>query len=387
MTKRKICVVTGSRAEYGLLRCLMGDIRDNPRLELQVIATGMHLAPEFGSTYQEIEQDGFAIDEKIDLLLTDDSPTAITNSVGRGIIGFADVIQRRQPDLMVVLGDRYEIFAAAQASMLARIPIAHIHGGELTEGAIDDSIRHALTKMAHLHFVAAEPYRKRVVQLGESPDRVFTVGAPGVDNVKRITPICQSELERDIGLKFSRPSFLVTYHPETLSEKCASNGIGALLEALEEFDDSRIVMTGSNADHGGRAIMHAISNYAEARSDRVVVHASLGQQRYLSVLRYVDAVIGNSSSGIIEAPALGVPTVNIGDRQKGRLRSSSIIDCAPETLKISNAIRCALSSEFRQIAKTTTPAYGAGNAAQKICQVLATFPLDRLARKQFYDLT
>ena len=386
MAPRKICVVTGGRPDYGLLRWLMEDIRGDARLALQVAVTGMHLAPEFGLTVREIEADGFAVDARVEVQLTGDTPVSIAKSVGFGVSGFADALQRLRPDLLVVLGDRFEILAAVQAAMLARIPIAHIHGGELTEGAVDDAIRHAVTKMSHLHFAAAEPYRRRIIQMGEAPDRVFTVGAPGVDNVKRVAPLDRRAFEAAIGMELRTPVFLVTYHPVTLGDAAETDGADALLASLDCFDESRIIFTRPNADAGGRAIAVTIDHYVAARPGRSVVFASLGQQRYLSALAHVDVVIGNSSSGLIEAPAAGVPTVNIGDRQKGRLRSPSVIDCAPDPAAITKAIRQALTPEFRHLAKTATPAHGAGDAARRICEILATFPLDRLARKAFHDV-
>ncbi len=389
MAKRKICVVTGSRAEYGLLRWLMQEIRDDPRLQLQVVVTGMHLVPEFGSTYREIDADGFSIDARVDMQLTGDSVNAVTKSVGAGVIGFADVLQDLRPNLLVVLGDQFEVLAAAQAAMLARVPIAHIHGGELTEGAIDDAIRHALTKISHLHFAAAEPYRRRIVQMGENPDHVFTVGALGVDNIKRMEPLPRQDLAVAVGMKPGEPLFLVTYHPETLADArpCGAGGVKPLLEALDSFPRSSIIFTSPNADAGGRVIASAVESYAAAKPGSAVFCASLGRELYLSALAHADAVIGNSSSGIIEAPAAGVPTVNIGDRQKGRLRSASVIDCAAQTPDIVAAIRRALTPEFRRLARTAVPAYGAGDAAGRIRDVVATFPLDRLARKTFHDLT
>jgi UDP-hydrolysing UDP-N-acetyl-D-glucosamine 2-epimerase len=385
MARRKICVVTGSRAEYGLLHWLMQEIREDTRLKLQVVGTGMHFASRFGSTHREIEVDGFALDAKVNMLLKGNTPVAVTKSVGRCIIGFADVFENLRPDLLVVLGDRFEILAAAQAAMFARIPIAHIHGGELTEGAIDDSIRHALTKMSHLHFTAAEPYRRRVVQMGENPARVFNVGALGVDNVNRMKPLARHDFESAIGIELGECSLLVTYHPETL-EKRGGDAIGTLLAALDQFPQSRIIFTSPNADSGGQAIADSIGRYVAARPEHATLCPSLGQTLYLSALAHVDAVIGNSSSGIVEAPAAGVPTVNIGDRQKGRLRSTSVIDCEAKPVAITEAIRRALTPEFRRIAKATVPAYGAGDAAQRICEVLATFPLEQLARKAFHDV-
>jgi UDP-hydrolysing UDP-N-acetyl-D-glucosamine 2-epimerase len=384
MAKRKICVVTGSRAEYGLLRWLMEEIRADDRLELQVAATGMHLSPEFGSTYRDIEADGFRIDAKVDMQLSDDNPAGITRSVGLGVIGFADVMQDLQPDLVVVLGDRFEILAAVQSAVLARIPVAHIHGGELTEGAIDDAIRHALTKMSHLHFTAAEPYRRRVIQMGEEPSRVFNVGAAGLDAMKRVKRIARKDFESAIGMTLANPTFLVTCHPETLEER-NSETVLALLDALGRFPQSRIIFTGANADAGGRTIDDAVMRYVAGRPERTVFRVSLGQQLYLAALAYVDVVIGNSSSGVIEAPAFGVPTVNIGDRQKGRLRSDSVIDCAPDVSEIAAAIERALSPEFRDIARKTRPAYGTGDTARQICKVLADTSLDEIRRKRFYD--
>lgn len=382
---RTICVVTGSRAEYGLLRWLMQEIRNDARLRLQVVATGMHFAARFGATYGEIVADGFEINAKVDTLLDADDPVSITKSIGRGVIGFADVFRNLQPDLLVVLGDRFEILAAAQAAMFARIPIAHIQGGELTEGAIDDSVRHAVTKMSHLHFTAAEPYRRRVIQMGEDPGSVFNVGAPGVDNVKRIQPLSRKDFESAIGMPLGDCPLLVTYHPETL-DQCEGDAIGALLAALDQFPESRIIFTSPNADSGGQAIADVVDRHIGARPERATLCRSLGQALYITALAHVRAVIGNSSSGIIEAPAAGVPTVNIGDRQKGRLRSTSIIDCEAKTPAIAQAIRRALSPEFQCIAKATVPAYGAGDAARRIREILATAPLGQLARKAFHDV-
>ena len=382
---RTICVVTGSRAEYGLLRWLMQEIRNDARLRLQVVATGMHFAARFGATYREIVADGFEINAKVDTLLDADDPVSITKSIGRGVIGFADVFRNLQPDLLVVLGDRFEILAAAQAAMFARIPIAHIQGGELTEGAIDDSVRHAVTKMSHLHFTAAEPYRRRVIQMGEDPGSVFNVGAPGVDNVKRIQPLSRKDFESAIGMPLGDCPLLVTYHPETLDQR-EGDAIGALLAALDQFPESRIIFTSPNADSGGQAIADVVDRHIGARPERATLCRSLGQALYITALAHVRAVIGNSSSGIIEAPAAGVPTVNIGDRQKGRLRSTSIIDCEAKTPAIAQAIRRALSPEFQCIAKATVPAYGAGDAAPRIREILATAPLGQLARKAFHDV-
>jgi len=382
---RAVCVVTGSRAEYGLLRWLMQEIRDDSRLRLQVVVTGMHFAARFGTTYREIVADGFEIDAKVDMLLDADDPVSVTKSIGRGVIGFADVFQNLQPDLLVVLGDRFEILAAAQAAVFAQIPIAHIHGGELTEGVIDDSVRHAVTKMSQLHFTAAEPYRRRVIQMGEDPARVFNVGALGVENVKRTEPLSRKDFESAIGMPLGDFPLLVTFHPETL-DRDRDGSIVALLAALDQFLEGRIIFTSPNADSGGQAIADAIDRYVGVRSERATLCRSLGHTHYVTALAHVRAVIGNSSSGIIEAPAAGVPTVNIGDRQKGRLRSASIIDCEAKTPAIAEAIRRALSPEFQRIAKATVPTYGVGDAARRIHEILATAPLGQLARKAFHDV-
>jgi UDP-hydrolysing UDP-N-acetyl-D-glucosamine 2-epimerase len=383
---RKICVVTGSRADYGLLRWLMQDIADDPRLTLQVGVTGMHLGSEFGDTYREIEKDGFAIAEKVDIGLAGDSASDISKAVGRGVIGFADVFDRLQPDIVIVLGDRFEILAAAQAAMFARIPIAHIHGGEVTEGAVDESIRHALTKMSHLHFVAAEPYRHRVMQMGERPEFVFNVGAIGVSNMRRTPMLKQDDVERLVGMKIESPTFLVTFHPVTLAAESSDNNIGQMLDAFFRFKAARFIFTQTNADAGGAAIRAAIDRFVTANADRAVFKASLGQQGYASALSYVDCVIGNSSSGLIEAPAAKLPTINIGDRQKGRLRSMSVIDCSLDSDEIYAAMEKALSAAFRKVALLAPPAYGDGETARAIHDIVASVPLDSLKRKSFYDV-
>ncbi|MBS3964066.1 MAG: UDP-N-acetylglucosamine 2-epimerase (hydrolyzing), partial [Methylomonas sp.] len=324
---RKICVVTGSRADYGLLYWLMKDIQADAGLELQLVATGMHLSPEFGSTWQQIAADGFNISHKVEMLLSSDTPVGISKAMGLSLIGFADALAALQPDIVVVLGDRFEIFAAAQAAMNLRIPLAHIHGGELSEGAVDDAIRHALTKLSHLHFTATETYRHRVIQLGEQPERVFNVGAPGLDNIHRLPLLDRAALEDSIGFRLGAKNFLVTFHPVTLEKQTAGEQFEALLQALDGFDDAHILFTHSNADADGRAMAGLIEAYRAKHPDRVAVFVSLGSVRYLSAMRHVDAVVGNSSSGIIEAPALGVATVNIGDRQRGRLCANSVIHC------------------------------------------------------------
>ena len=381
---RKICVVTGTRAEYGLLYWLMKEIEADPGLQLQVIATGMHLSPEFGLTYRQIEADGFDIDAKVEMLLSSDSPVGIAKSIGLGVIGFADALAALRPDVMVVLGDRYEILAAAQAAMVARIPIAHIHGGETTEGAIDESIRHALTKLSQLHFVAAEPYRRRVLQLGEDPACVFNVGAPGVENLRRLQLMDPKALEDSLGFDLSSPLFLVTYHPATLGELTPEAAMKALLEALDRFPQARIIFTMPNSDTDGRVIARLIEEYASARPGRAAVYTSLGQVRYLSALKLADAVIGNSSSGIIEAPACHTPTVNVGNRQEGRLKAASVLDCAEDADSIAAAIRRALDPGFRAGIGEGNSLYGYGESAATMKELLKQAKLSD--RKRFHDL-
>ncbi|MEI7818138.1 MAG: UDP-N-acetylglucosamine 2-epimerase [Desulfuromonadales bacterium] len=381
---RKICVVTGTRAEYGLLYWLMKEIEADTDLQLQLIVTGTHLSPEFGLTYRTIEEDGFVIDVKVEMLLSSDSPTGIAKSIGLGVIGFADALERLNPDIIVVLGDRYEILAAVQAALVARIPVAHIHGGETTEGAIDESIRHAITKMSHLHFVAAEPYHNRVVQLGEHPETVFNVGALGIENIKRLQLLDRTQLEQSINFELGTTCFLVTYHPATLGTTTPQAAMQALLDALDHFPNAKVVITKPNADTDGRILGQMINEYALLNKARVVVFTSMGQLRYLSTLLLVDAVIGNSSSGIIEAPACKTPTVNIGNRQSGRLKADSIIDCQETTESIMTAIRNAISPSFRKGVERGNSLYGYGETAVNIKEHLKKTTL--CTTKHFYDL-
>jgi UDP-hydrolysing UDP-N-acetyl-D-glucosamine 2-epimerase len=387
MRKRRICVVTGTRAEYGLLYWLLREIQEDDALELQLAVTGMHLSPEFGLTVRAIEADDFAIDEQVEMLLSSDSPVGIAKSIGLGVIGFADAFARLHPDIVVVLGDRFEILAAVQAALVARVPIAHLHGGETTEGAIDEAIRHCITKMAHLHFVAAEPYRRRVIQLGEEPARVWNVGAPGLEHVRRTPLLDRVALEESINFELGTPTFLVTYHPATLADRAPADEAGELLRALDRYPSARVLFTKTNADTGGRAVNEMIDSYVAAHPDRTRAYTSLGQQRYLSALSQADVVIGNSSSGVIEAPALGVPTVNIGPRQQGRLRATSVIDCAGEADGIAKAIERALSPEFRASIQAMELPYGEGHTARQVADVLREAGLgDRLLMKRFFDL-
>lgn len=383
---RKICVVSGCRADYGLLYWLLKLLQADPLVNLQLLITGAHLSPEFGMTYRAIESDGFEIHEKVEMLLSSDTPTAVAKSMGLAMIGICEAFDRLKPDLIVVLGDRYEMLAAAQAAMMACIPIAHIHGGEITEGAIDDVIRHALTKLAHLHFAAAEPYRQRVIQLGEHPDRVFNVGAPGLDNIFKLNFLEREDLERHLNLCFGDQLFLVTYHPATLDPRDPSEPMAELLKALEQFPSASIVFTGSNADPRSRIINVMVQEFLTSRPGKAVAVTSLGQLHYLSLLKHADCVIGNSSSGIIEAPALGVPTVNIGNRQRGRLRSASVIDSEESANQISKSIRQALTLEFRNCTELRVTPFGDGNASEKIKSVLVSHQLDGLISKRFFDV-
>jgi GDP/UDP-N,N'-diacetylbacillosamine 2-epimerase (hydrolysing) len=387
VAKRKICVVTGSRAEYGLLYWVIREIRDSEELELQLIATGMHLAPEFGSTYRQIEDDGFRITHKVDMLLSSDSPSGLANSMGLGIAGFGAAYEALKPDIVVMLGDRFELLAAASAALVAALPIAHIHGGEVTEGAFDEAIRHAITKMSHLHFTSTETYRCRVIQLGEHPDRVFNFGAPGLDNLERLELLNQKALEEAIGLKLGLRSLLVTWHPVTLERERAWTGFQALLDALDQLEGVRVLFTKANADTEGRVINQMIDRYVAAHPDNTIAHTSLGQLRYLSTMKYVQGVVGNSSSGIIEAPSIPTGTVNIGDRQRGRVRASSIIDCDPNIGSIKSALSKLFDSRFQLRLKDIVNPHGSGNVSEKIVEVLRRHSLTNIVKKSFYDMS
>jgi GDP/UDP-N,N'-diacetylbacillosamine 2-epimerase (hydrolysing) len=382
---RKVCVVTGTRAEFGLLRWLMQEIRESTTLELQVIVTGMHLSPEFGLTYREIEEAGFRIDAKVEMLISADTPTAVTKSMGLGLIGYADAYDRLSPDILVLLGDRFEILAAAAAAMIAGIPIAHLHGGETTEGAFDEAIRHSITKMSHLHFVAAEKYRSRVIQLGEHPERVFLVGGLGIDAIKRVTLLDRQALEADLDFKFGQKNLLITFHPVTLEGDSSTQQTDQLLAALDELTNTNFIFTLPNADTGGCEIREKILKFVSTRSNSKA-YASLGQLRYLSCMKYVDGVVGNSSSGLAEAPSMGIGTINIGDRQKGRLSASSVIHCEPSLKGIREALKRMYEPKFqRSLAETINP-YGDVGASQKIVEVLRNHSLDGLIKKTFFDL-
>ena len=385
-TRRRICVVTGSRAEYGLLYWLLRELRDDPDVHLQIVATGMHLSPEFGLTYREIENDGFRLDDRVEMLVSSDTPTGIAKSIGLGTIGFGDSFARLQPNIVVLLGDRFEILAAACAALVARIPIAHLHGGEATEGLIDEAIRHAVTKMAHLHFVAADAYRRRVVQMGEAPERVFNVGAPGLDHLANIDWLPRDELERQLAMPLRNPVFLVTYHPVTLERLSPAKPMTELLAALDHFPEATIVLTHPNSDTDGRVLIAMVDEYAKTHAPRVKSFVSLGQRLYLSLMRFSDVVIGNSSSGLTEAPAMKRATVNLGDRQRGRLKATSVIDCEENADAIVLAVRRALSQEFRQMVPSTRSLYGEGGASRAIKDALKQADLDTIMKKTFYQV-
>lgn len=381
---RRIAVFTGSRAEYGLLYWLMKEIDASASLELNVIVGAMHLSPRFGDTWRCIEEDGFKIDAKIDLLLSSNTGVGVAKSIGLGTIGMADALERLAPDVLVILGDRFEALAAAQTALVMGIPIAHLHGGELTEGAYDDAIRHAITKMSTLHFVAADDYRRRVIQLGESPETVFNVGAVGLDHVMRTPRYTREELSESLGFALDRPFLLVTYHPVTAAMEPPAESFQALLDALDSFTDHNIILTYPNADNGSESLISLLESFAERQPHRVLAIRSLGFRRYLAAVAEADAVIGNSSSGLIEVPGLGVPTVNIGQRQAGRLAADSVVHCDAEEASIRKAIEQALLPSFREHCAHVSNPYGAGNAAGRIVKVLASQPL--LRNKHFHDI-
>jgi GDP/UDP-N,N'-diacetylbacillosamine 2-epimerase (hydrolysing) len=382
---RAICVVTGSRAEYGLLRWVMQGVRDAPDLTLQIIATGTHLSPEFGLTYREIEGDGFCIDQRVEMLLSSDTAVGVSKSMGVGMIGFADALSQLRPDILVVLGDRYEILCAAAAALVARIPVAHVHGGEASEGTMDESIRHAVTKLSHLHFTAAEPYRQRVIQMGEHPSRVFTVGALGIDSIQKLELLDREQLQLAIDFEFGHRNLLVTFHPPTLDSLPATRQVAELLAALDTLEETHFIFTMPNADPEARSIMAMLAEFATQHS-HARVYRSLGQLRYLSCLRYVDGVVGNSSSGLNEATAMSIGTVNIGDRQRGRLRASTVIDCPTNRTAIRAALDTLYSAEFQRSLDRVQNPYGDGGASEKIAERLRREDLGDLLRKSFHQL-
>jgi len=382
--KRKICVVTGSRAEYGLLRWVMQGIKDDPELTLQVIATGMHLSESFGLTYKEIENDGFNIDFKVNSLSAVDSPIGIAESMSAGLSGCAKAFSVLHPDIILVLGDRFEIFSAVAAALVTRIPVAHLHGGEITSGAFDEAFRHSITKMSHLHFVAAEEYRNRVIQLGEDPNKVFLVGGLGIDSIKKLTLLNRPELEAELKLVLGARSLMVTFHPVTLEAETAGQQMKELLSALSCLENTTLIFTMPNADPGNQIIMKMIEEFVAGRRN-AKVFTSLGQLRYLSCIAHVDGVVGNSSSGLAEVPTFKKGTINIGDRQLGRLQAKSIIDCPPNESAILDAIDKLYSIDFQaSLAETTNP-YGEGGASEKVVNILKSIALAGIVKKTFHS--
>ena len=383
--KRSVCVVTGSRAEYGMLRWVMEEIRASAALELRLVVTGAHLSPEFGMTVSEIESDGFAIDQRVEMLLSADTPTAIAKSIGLGMIGFADALEAIKPDILLVLGDRYEILAAVTAALVARIPVAHVQGGETTVGAIDEAIRHSITKMSQLHFVAANAYRNRVIQLGEEPSRVFNVGGLGVDGIRKTTLLNRAALEDSLGFRFLDRNLLVTFHPVTLETQTAESQMDELFATLANLLDTAIVFTMPNPDTDGRVLLEKIKIFCASHKN-AYWFSSLGQARYFSCLAQVDAVVGNSSSGLTEAPTFKIATINIGDRQLGRLRAQSVIDCSPTRESIADALATAYSPAFQAKLSAAVNPYGDGGAASAIVKTLERCVGETTLKKAFHDL-
>lgn len=385
--KKIISVLTATRAEYGLLKPVITKLLKSEELDVRIVVTGMHLSAKYGFTYKEVEEDGFAIDEKIDILEDSTTEDAISKSMGTALIEFSDYFRKLKPDMLMVLGDRYETLAVCCAAMNARIPIAHLYGGETTEGAVDEAIRHAITKMSYLHFTSTLEYRKRVIQLGESPDRVYQVGALGIENILKTNLLSMGQLERSIQFKLDKPYGVVTFHPVTLENNTVKEQFHNLLCAMDKHDELKYIITKANADANGVIINEMIDQYV-AGHDNVIAYPSLGMLRYLSALKYCSMVIGNSSSGIIEAPSFGIPTINIGDRQKGRIQSNSIINCRAETDSINEAIESALSSEFIKRAKNTVNPYGDGHTSNRIVNVIREYLLENKIslKKKFYDI-
>jgi len=386
MKKGKICVVTGTRAEYGLLYWLMKMIQDESEFELKIIVTGMHLSPEFGLTYKEILKDGFCIDKKVEMLLSGDTPADISKSTGLGLIGFANAYDDLNPDMIILLGDRFEILAASIAATFARIPIAHIHGGETTEGAFDESIRHSITKMSWWHFVATSEYENRVIQLGENPKRVFNVGGLGVDAIKRNKLLSKKELTKATGINFFEKNLLITYHPVTLENNTSNKHFQNLLDVLNNLENAYLIFTMPNADSGGRIIKKMIDDFVLKNPNNSIAFDSMGHLKYLSTLQFVDAVIGNSSSGLMEAPTFKIGTINIGDRQKGRIKAKSIIDCKPNSKSIKKALDKLYSTSYQKGLRSIKNPYGDGDSVNKIINTFKNNDLPKEPKKQFYNL-
>lgn len=382
---RRVCVMTGTRADYGHLRWILAGLRDHPGIELQLVVAAAHLSPAFGFTVREIEADGHPIHARVEMLQDDDSGLGVATSTGLGTMRFAEAFAGLEPDLLVILGDRFEALAAAQAALFLRIPVAHLHGGEVSFGALDESLRHAITKLSHLHFVAAEPYRRRVIQLGEDPARVHLVGTPGLDALEQEPPMTRQEIEASLGWSLEGPLAVVTYHPAT-SHAAPGAGVHALVQALEERPDLRVLVTGVNADEGRSEVSAALDGMLQRQAHRMLGVRSLGQRRYLSTLRLASVVVGNSSSGLVEAPAIGVPTVNIGPRQDGRLRAASVLDTPAEPAAIGAALDRALLPQTARLAREQEPPYGRPGASARVVEVLATASLEGILVKRFCDI-
>jgi UDP-hydrolysing UDP-N-acetyl-D-glucosamine 2-epimerase len=384
---RKIAVFTGTRAEYGLLYWVMKGLQLEKNIDFQLFVGGMHLSREFGFTVEQIEADGFNITERLDFLLSSDSSEAIAKSMALALMSASEAFTRHRPDLLVILGDRFEVMAIAQAAMILRVPIAHMHGGESTEGLIDEAVRHSISKMAHLHFTSTESYRKRVIQLGEHPNRVFNFGAPGIDSIKQLKLLAREELSADLGFKLDKPYFVVTFHPVTLMAGGDSGALINLISALDDYPTYKVLVSYPNADADNGELIRILDDFYQNNRDRVLLFRSLGQLRYLSSLKHCEAVVGNSSSGLIEAPSFGIPTLNIGDRQKGRLAGATVVTCDSTQISITEGLSTILSSEFTELCTRQENPYGKGNASGKIVSKLVSHPLDGLVKKQFYDLS
>ncbi|WP_274950005.1 UDP-N-acetylglucosamine 2-epimerase [Bacteroides cutis] len=384
---RRICVFTGTRAEFGIMSRLMQMIKEDKDLKLQIIATNMHLSPEFGLTYKEIEAEGFHINKKVEMLLSSDTANGTVKSMGLATIGFADALEDLKPDLAIILGDRYEMLAAAESCLIYRIPVAHIAGGAISEGAYDDAIRHCITKMSHLHFTETEEYRKRVIQLGEQPGRVFCTGALGVNNIRNEFIMPLSELEKSIGFELEKKFLLITFHPVTMENATAADQCDSLLKALSDINNEyKMLFTLPNSDTDGRVIIQKINGYVSSNSEKAFAIASLGKRRYYSALKYSTAVIGNSSSALVEAPSFNIPTLNIGNRQQGRTRGETVIDVPATYEGIRDGLRVVLSQKFIDSARTAKNPYEKNNTLQEIFAVIKSYPLEGLTRKSFYNL-
>ena len=386
MPRKKICIVSGSRAEFGLLRFVIEGVKNSSLLDLQLIVTGMHLSTDHGLTYKEIEECGFKIDKKIETVLASDTPSSITKSAGLGLIGFAQSFRELNPDCLVILGDRYEVFVCAIAALFFKIPIVHIHGGELTKGSFDDAIRHSITKMSWFHFVASEEYKDRVIQLGENPKNIRNVGGLGVDAIKKLKLLDKSELKQKKLINFGEKNLLITFHPSTLDVKSTKSQIENLVSSLEVLENCYLIFTMPNSDPDSKIIKSVIANFVEKNKKRAIFFESLGQRNYLSVLQFVDGVVGNSSSGLLEAPSFKIGTINIGNRQDGRLKSKSVIDCDSTKESISFALKQLFSNDFKKRLKSVKNPYGEGNASIKIVKFLEKVKIPNSIEKRFFDI-